>query len=319
MKTISVVPLTLIGEGVTASVYILDDRRIIKVFRDVVPMEEIQYEHDCAKLVGDFGISTPAVGDIVKTDQGTGLIYERVKGNTLSDEMQRNKDKLYEYGVQYGELVKSIHEKEVPDGKLIRDKTMIKGWFDHCGGFITDAEKQELLFRIDSVPSGNNLLHGDIAPVNIMVGDGHLYVIDLPTIMAGNPVFDLLQPYTFCQETRKLIEIYRSMSAEEKKGPVGSFLSRFEARYLDQEQSDLVWNGFLKGYFGQEPGEWEAQVEYILHFYNSVKFMGSVVMRKKFGDEVTDFMVNYGRTWLREHKNEMENMDFSLFAKEKKS
>ena len=67
--------------------------------------------------------------------------------------------------------------------------------------------------------------------------------------MAGNPVFDLLQPYTFCRETTKLVESYKNMSEEEKESPIGVFLSRFKARYLDQLQSKTVWDGFLKGYF----------------------------------------------------------------------
>lgn len=319
MREITLRKLELLGKGVTASVYILDDQRIIKVFRDVVPMEEIQKEYDCARLVESLGIKTPSAREIVRTSDGIGIIYDRVKGITLSDMMQNNRAELFEYGMRYGQLVKSIHQKKVPRNTLKKDKETMKGLFENYEGFITDGEREELFSYIDLVPDAECLLHGDIAPVNIMVQDGEFFVIDVPTIMAGNPVFDLLQPYTFCRETTKLVESYKNMSEEEKESPIGVFLSRFKARYLDQLQSKTVWDGFLKGYFDIDPGEGTEEkdsIEFTLNFYNSVKFMGAVYMRQKFGDEVTGFLVDHGRNWLLKHKNEMNRLSFSGFYKE---
>ncbi len=313
MSIIDVDHLEQIGKGVTASVYILDEDRVIKVFRDVVPMEEIQSEYDCVKLVEKLGVRTPSAREIVKSTQGTGIIYDRVRGVTLSDEMQRNKEKLYDYGVQYGELVKSIHEKTVKNAAIANAKEDFKSFFDGSEDFIPAREKEELLGYIDLVPSADCLLHGDIAPVNIMVQDGQLYVIDVPTIMVGHPVFDLLQPYTFCQETVKLVETYLNMTDAEKNSPVGKFLSRFQARYLDRNQSETVWEGFLKGYLGEGAQDKRESIDFTLHFYNSVKFMGSTKMRAKFGDEVVQFMTDYGREWLRSNKQNMDKIDFSIF------
>ncbi len=313
MEKIKVDQLERIGKGVTASVYAMDEDRIIKVFRDVVPADEIRYEYDCAKLVEKLGIRTPAAREIVQTDQGTGIIYDRVRGITLSQEMQKDKSKLYTYGLQYGELVKDFHKKTARDAQIPDAAEQFRKLFDHSEDFISASEKEELLKYIDLVPRSDCLLHGDFAPVNIMVENDVFYIIDVPTIMRGHTVFDLLQPYTFCCETVKLYGIYMAMSGEEKKSPVGLFLSRFGARYLDAEQSGLVWEGFLTGYFGEDMKEKKDSIEYTLHFYNSLKFMGSAKMRAKFGDEVTAFLTGYGRSWLQEHKQDRGNMDFSLF------
>ncbi len=316
MGKFNVDQLTMVGKGITASVYIVDEHTVIKVFRDVVPKDEIRYEYKCANLVEGLGIRTPAAREIIETSQGTGILYDRVCGITLSDEMQQNKSKLYEYGVQYGEVVRSIHEKKISDPAIPDAKESFKGIFQNCRDFVSDEEKKELFGYIDLVPDAGCLLHGDIAPVNIMVQDGQLYLIDVPTIMVGNPVFDLLQPFTFCCETTKLFGIYMAMSEEEKAGPVGRFLSRFEARYLDEAQSELVWDGFLKGYFGDDMNDQKvkkASIEYTLNFYNSIKFMGSTAMRAKFGDEVVSFMTNYGRNWLQAHKQDMNIMEFSYY------
>ncbi|MCR4610954.1 MAG: phosphotransferase [Lachnospiraceae bacterium] len=317
MKELKVKDLELIGKGMTASVYIIDEKSVIKIFRDVVPMDEIQYEYDCAKRVENLGITTPKASEIVKTDGGVGIVYERITGDTLSEKMHEDVSKIYDYGVQYGEIVKDIHEKKITDNSIIRASDDFKSFFDNSEDFVSPDEKKELYEYIDMVPQRDSLLHGDIAPVNIMVQDGKLYVIDVPTIMVGHPIFDLLQPFTFCKVTTKLYEDYLSMTEEEKKSPVGIFLSRFGARYFKPEQSERVWEGFLKGYFGDIGLEKKDIIEYTLNFYNSIKFMGSTKMRAKFGDEVVRFMTDYGRTWLQKNKdnNDIQSyvMDKSIF------
>ncbi len=314
MRKVEVGQLQLVGKGVTASVYIYDEDNVIKVFRDVVPKAEIQHEYDCAMLVENLGIRTPAARKIVESDQGTGIIYERVRGVTLSDEMQQDKSKLYEYGVRYGGQVRNIHEKHVMNASIPVANEAFKRLFDHSEDFVSAAEKEEMTGYIDLVPKADCLLHGDIAPVNIMVQNGRLIIIDVPTVMVGHPVFDLLQPFTFCRETTRLFGIYMALSDEDKNSPVGRFLSRFEKRYLDEEQSETVWKGFLEGYFGEDAESKREIVEYILDFYNSIKFMGSVAMRAKFGDEVVQFLTEYGRKWLQNNKQKMECMDFSIWS-----
>ncbi|MCR5402780.1 MAG: phosphotransferase [Butyrivibrio sp.] len=313
MRTIDVGQLNMIGKGVTATVYLLDEKHIVKIFRDVIPMKEIQYEYDCAKLVERMGIQTPCAREIVNSDQGIGIIYDRVKGNTLSDEMQKDKSKLYEYGVQYGHIVKSLHERKLEESNLPSAKDTMKNVLKGCVDCLTDQEIKEIERLIDLVPFKNSLLHGDIAPVNIMVEDGQLYIIDVPMIMVGNPLFDLLQPYSFCVQTRNLYEYYLDMPEDEKMGPVGKYLARFQGRYLNKEESQKVWDGFVKGYFGDIQGEKRKNLEFTLRVYYALRQIGSAMMRSKFGDEVVDFCQNRGKNWIREHKDQMDRLDYSLF------
>lgn len=309
-------PSKQIGKGVTASVYILDEEHIVKVFRDVIPYEEIRYEYDCANLVRDLGILTPRAEQIVETDCGTGIVYERVRGKTLSDMMQENKDRLFEYGKAYGALVRRLHDKRAPKTGIPLAKDAFKDYFSDCGDIISEKERKDVSELIDRVPERNSLLHGDIAPVNIMEENGTLYLIDVPTIKVGHPVFDLLQPYTFCRENSSFCEIYRNMSQDEKESDTGRFLSRFEKRYLNPKQSQDAWDGFLNGYFGQLSDRDKEAVEAVLHFYNSVKLMASVKMRNKFGEEVVRFLVDYGRDWLNQNMKMGETLDFSPFDQE---
>ncbi len=312
MRTIDVSHLDTIGKGVTATVYLLDEDHIVKVFRDVVPMQDIKYEYDCAKLVENMGIRTPCAREIVSSGQGTGIIYDRVKGITLSDLMQKDKSNLYEYGLKYGRIVKSLHERTIEGSSLPDAKEHMKSALDDSSDFLSEAEKNEVCRLIDLVPPGSSLLHGDIAPVNIMVEDGQMYIIDFPTIMVGRPLFDLLQPYSFCVQTRLLFEHYLQMTEEEQKSPVGQYLARFRARYLNSEESGRVWDGFVTGYFGKVSAEEREDLEFTLRVYYAVRQVGTIIMRRKFGDEVVRFLLNRGMNWIKEHKDEMDRIDYSL-------
>ncbi len=312
MRKIEVDHLEIIGKGVTATVYLLDEEHIVKVFRDIIPMEDIQYEYDCARLVEGLGIRTPCAREIVSSDQGTGIIYDRVKGLTLSDVMQKDKEHLYDYGVKYGRIVKSLHEKRVQGAKLPDAKEKMLSILDDYSDFLTKEERDEICRYIELVPPADCLLHGDIAPVNIMVEDGQMIIIDVPMIMKGNPLFDLLQPYSFCVQTRYLYELYMDMPEDERESPVGKYLGRFKSRYLNAEESQRIWDGFLMGYFGRDLGEERENLEYTLRFFYSIRQIGSIVMRKKFGDEVVRFLLNRGMEWIRNHKDEIDKLSFSM-------
>ncbi len=314
MRKIDVSHLDTIGKGVTATVYLLDEDHIVKVFKDIIPMEDIQYEYDCARLVEGLGVKTPCAQEIVSSDEGTGIIYDRVKGITLSDVMQKDKAHLYEYGMQYGHIVKSLHEKQVEGRKLPNAKDNMMKILDDSEDFLTEKEREEVRQYIDLVPPGKNLLHGDIAPVNIMVEDKEMYIIDVPMIMIGNPLFDLLQPYSFCVQTRNLYELYMNMSEEEKESQVGHYLARFESRYLNAEESKRVWEGFLMGYFGSDLGEKRDRLEYTMRFFYSIRQIGTIMMRKKFGDDVVRFLLKRGMDWIQTNKAEIDKLDFSFFS-----
>ncbi len=313
MRSIKTDQLEQIGKGVTAVVYALDEKRIVKVFRDVVPAEDIRYEYDCALLVEKLGIQTPRALEMVSTDGGTGIIYDRIRGITLSEVMQKDKSNLYDLGVQYGSIVKSVHRQTVRGMKLPGAGEKMRKILENSTYFLTEEKIKEYVGYIELVPDAECLLHGDIAPVNIMVEDDQMYIIDFPMIMVGNPLFDLLQPYSFCVQTRHLFELYLEMSEEEKNSPVGQYLARFRARYLNEEQSKRVWDGFVEGYFGKVPEEKRKDLEYTLQFYYSIRQICSVMKQKEFGDETVRFLVGRGMNWIQKNKDEMKRMDFSLF------
>jgi len=73
------------AHGLTSEVYAWDETRILKLFRDGLPSEQVAYEARIARAVHAAGLPVPAVGDIVEVDGRRGLLYERVDGLTMMD------------------------------------------------------------------------------------------------------------------------------------------------------------------------------------------------------------------------------------------
>lgn len=312
-REISIDNLEVIGKGVTATVYLLDMDNVVKVFSKNVPIEKIQYEYDCAALVYDLGIKTPKVYEIIKSGDNYGIIYERMKGMIFSEYIIKNLENAYEMGIEYGHIVKGINSSKVVDKKLPKANEFMKKLYSGNNKWVSKDEAKLLDSIIDMVPINNSLLHGDIAPVNIMLNDNIFYLIDVTTIMCGNTLFDLLQPYTFCKITSKFYETYLNMPEEKKNSPLAFFLKRFESRYLEADVAEKLWNGFLDGYFGKD-NYLKENIDFIMKIYNSVKLMGACALSGTLPDEVIEYMTEYGRNIIMNNKDNLQRMDFTVFS-----
>jgi len=78
-----------IAQGLTAEVYVWDETRILKLFREGRSPEQVAREAHIARMVHSAGLPVPAVGEIVEVDGRRGLIYERVDGLSMTDSISR--------------------------------------------------------------------------------------------------------------------------------------------------------------------------------------------------------------------------------------
>jgi len=75
------------AQGRTAEIFAWDDHHILKLYRDWCPPDWVEYEARTARAVWEAGIPSPAVGDIVEVDGRRGLIYQRLEGISMLQDM----------------------------------------------------------------------------------------------------------------------------------------------------------------------------------------------------------------------------------------
>src|SRR5688500_1585488 len=105
-----------IAQGLTAEVYVWDETRILKLFRDGRSPDQVAYEARIARVVHAAGLPVPAVGEIVGVNGRRGLLYEPVDGLSMIDSMGQQLWPLSQSARLWAELHADMHARStVPE------------------------------------------------------------------------------------------------------------------------------------------------------------------------------------------------------------
>ncbi|MDF2907738.1 MAG: aminoglycoside phosphotransferase [Herbinix sp.] len=176
----------LIGYGNTATVYEWDEGRVVKLFNHGYPKESINKEYLNALAIREMNFSKPTAYELIEYEDHSGIIYDRVEGKSLLDRLMVTGD-IQECAAIMAKLHKAIvnnHTTEVPNYK-----DFLKS---HIPNTLLSLEQQKVLtHRIDNLPNGTALCHGDFHPGNLLLSEGGPCVIDFMNICYGNYLYDV--------------------------------------------------------------------------------------------------------------------------------
>ena len=140
-----------VGSGAMSEVFAWDEGRVVKLFRPAYDYA-VEREHDCADAVHQAGVASPAVHGIVEVDGRRGIVYDRVEGPTLLDQLLRSEHSPAEVGRVLAAVHLTLHAVAVPN--LPDLATMIRA------------------------PAGEIVFHGDFHPGNVIAGPAGEMTID---------------------------------------------------------------------------------------------------------------------------------------------
>ena len=178
-----------ISLGRTAEIYAWDSGKVLKLFYDWFPAEDVEYEAVIARAVHSSGLRVPEVGDIVEVNGRLGLEYERLNGLSLGEEMRAKPWMLRKHAGLLANLHAEIHAvagvKGIPTlGDKLEERI-------RSTGELSSEVREASLSVLAGLPKGTTLCHGDFHPGNIiMTGDGPI-VIDWIDAAIGNPLADV--------------------------------------------------------------------------------------------------------------------------------
>ena len=191
-RKISIAGCEAIGRGGHGKVYRLDEETIVKVYHDNSPLSLIDKEREYAKNAFVHGIPSAIAYDVVQTEEGYGLVFEMAGAMTLSRFITEHPDRLQEYAVRFGTLLKTLNTTEADPGLYGDIREIYLRRAKNTGEFFSDGEIEALVKMINAVPDGSGMIHGDYHTNNVMVqSDGELVLIDMADISRGNGLFDI--------------------------------------------------------------------------------------------------------------------------------
>ena len=94
----------LIGKGLTAQVYGWGQGRVLKLFESWRPEEKVERELRATRAVHAAGLPAPAVYEIVEVEARQGIVFERIDGPSMFEQVIARPWRLFAAARQLAEL-----------------------------------------------------------------------------------------------------------------------------------------------------------------------------------------------------------------------
>jgi uncharacterized protein (TIGR02172 family) len=189
-----VVYLQKISEGRTAEVFVQDQEKIVKLYRDGFPSDAVNYEFEVNQMVALLGIPAPRAFELIEANGKNGIIFERIQGATLLRMSVQYPNELERLTTAFTDLHCRIHQyqlntEQIETSAILRQKAVLAQNIQNAT-HLTNEKKQAVIDYMNKLPDGNCLCHGDFHPENVMIGECN-WVIDWMTGMIGHPAGDV--------------------------------------------------------------------------------------------------------------------------------
>ena len=207
LREISLKSCEKIGQGLAGAVYALDDERIVKVAYgkdQEIMRRRMQHELSVAQELVRSGIPTPQAYEMVIADGNTGVIYERLKGESLMDYIQLHPEEIEGLAGKVSDILHKLHSTVPKIPNLPDMKAEQLALLPMMESFYSKDQLNIIKSEIEEVPDRNTFLHGDMNPGNIMIlEDGTLKIIDVGTVSTGDPYFEfasIIKPFYYLED-----------------------------------------------------------------------------------------------------------------------
>ena len=228
----------VLGEGFASTVYGLDEKTIVKVYKEGTPFEKVNKEYELSKSAYQSGVPCVRVDRLVRVGSAFGLVFERLS-SSLGLAIHQHPEKTGLYVDQYVELIKKLHHTKVTDSAV---SPIRETWLSYADGLARWCSPDETALVRDLVsrmPEADNYLHGDPHPGNIMFRGEEPVLIDMAALARGSYLCDLAV-------------IYRGLVM----GPRSKELARREASMgMSAQQISEVGDLFFMKYLGLKDRE----------------------------------------------------------------
>jgi aminoglycoside phosphotransferase (APT) family kinase protein len=177
----------LIAQGRTAEVYAWGEDKVLKLFRPQMPPQLYDKEVRAGEITNRAKMAAPHFYGGVEVDGQRGVLYERVRGESMVRAITRGPWQVARFGRLMAEIHARIHAAQAPELPLQRDSFH---WDIQHAPRLDESLRQRALALLESLPGGHALCHGDFHPDNVMMTASGPLVIDWMSAKRGCPAAD---------------------------------------------------------------------------------------------------------------------------------
>ncbi|HET7646220.1 MAG TPA: phosphotransferase [Candidatus Limnocylindria bacterium] len=222
-------PGPLIATGRTADVHAWADGTVLKLLRRGFPDSLGEEEAMAAARVTAAGLAAPRFLGTERVDGRFGLVYERVDGPSMVQVLVQQPDRADELAAMLADLHAAMHDQPGTGLPDLRDG--LADAIDRAPDVAADA-RAAARSRLEALPAGDALVHGDFHPGNVVMADGGPVVIDWLTAGAGAPAADVARTRFLLTDT-----VLDEQIPRERHALVETLRHRFADAYLRRYRS----------------------------------------------------------------------------------
>lgn len=181
-----------IASGRTAEIYGWGEGRILKLLRPGFPFYLIQQEEAITTAIYEAGIAAPRIYEVVQVDGRPGIVYERIDGPSLTENMKRCPWRLAEHAALLARLHAAVHKHTYsPAPELAPRQKKILAQQIQSAEVLPPAARNAVLSLLECLADGDTLCHNDLHPLNVLMGPSGAVIIDWESASLGSPCADV--------------------------------------------------------------------------------------------------------------------------------
>ena len=176
----------------TSKTVFRDGDKCIKLFDGDHSKAKILSEAATHAKVEESGLPVPKVLEVTKAEGKWAIVSEFIAGKTLDRLMDESPEKNGEYMERLVEAQLKTNATKARGLEKLKDR-LAESLF---AAELSSSTLYELHMRLESLPAGDKICHGDFAPSNLIVADdGKDYIVDWSHAAQGAPAADAARTY----------------------------------------------------------------------------------------------------------------------------
>jgi Ser/Thr protein kinase RdoA (MazF antagonist) len=214
----------LIGLGRTAEIYAWGNDRALKLYHAGWPAEAAEHEAQINRAVAALGVPAPAVDGVLALDGRTGVLFERLVGPSLLRQVAARPWMLVHAVHIFTDLHLAMHAREVASRDLPSRRELLARQIRDAAP-VSDRVRATALRRLEQLPEGHALCHGDYHPDNVLVTLHGPIIVDWISASRGHPLADVAQ-------TELLLRIGEPPDTRLLRGPLAAARTYVRRSYV---------------------------------------------------------------------------------------
>jgi hypothetical protein len=218
--------------GGTGNLYAWGEDQLVKLYGARVPEGWVEHMAQIDRALYAAGLPVPAAGEVIEINGSLGLIYERIEGAPMADDLLGALDADADTVVPLAHIFAKVHAEihacgDIPELPSQRQlfTTVIPGI-----AVLPPDLKEATLKALDEMPEGDRLCHGDFHPFNVLMSPRGPVVIDWNNAHIGDPLEDVART--------RLILSGVSVSEPSHRPVIDVFTDAYLERYFQLRPGD---------------------------------------------------------------------------------